>query len=714
MKYRLTILIVLLTIAFGQLFASKKDAFDKVMQTISKRYEIGQDGAKLEKNANKNMDLLSSEGSFPGINYSDISITKWQPINHLNRVNEMVLAYTVSECKLFANRNLYNKIVLSLEYWYAQNPKSDNWWHNQIAVPRVLGLSLIQMRQGNKKLPADLEKRLIDRMAQNAGDIKKHVGANLTDIATDYFYRACLTKDEKALKYSISRAFTPLKLVKPGEEGIQYDYSFQQHGTQLYIGGYGEELIKGATNFALNVVGTDYELKGEQLDILSNFVRNTFLTTIRGQYMHYNAMGRSVSRAGLSQKTSFARFINYMTQIDPTNKTIYENAYQRIRGERAANYKIENRNILYPISDYVVHTRSPYSFSVRTVSNRTAYIEHGNNENLDAYFMTFGATAIMQKGDEYKDIFPVWNWARIPGVTNPQVNEIPQRKAWGVMGNDKFSGGVSDSLYAVMGYAHTDTIKGKATQARKSWFMFDNEIVCLGAGINSESPFPINTTIEQSLLLSEIKIDESNKERSLDRGISKFEKGLNWAYHNGIGYIFPEGGNISISNMSQKGTWQYINNSQSDKEVSKDVFCMYFDHGIKPKDANYAYIILPNQKTSSTIKNYNHAIEIVANTSEIQAVFNKELGIFQIVFYKAGKLDHKNCSVIVDKPCVIMLKGINTSKITMHIADPAQTRSIINTEVQIPNISKSVNTECDFSEVNSEYAGFSKIYDLTR
>lgn len=714
MKYRLFTFLLLITIGLSQTYASKKDEFDKVIQTISKRYEADQDGARLERNANKNMGLLSAEGGFSDVNYSDVSIAKWQPITHLNRVNEMILAYTTSKCKLFANRNLYNKIVLSLEYWYAKNPKSENWWHNQIAVPRVLGLSLIQMRQGNKKIPVELEKKLIDRMAENAGDIERHVGANLTDIATDYFYRACLTKDEEALRYSISRAFTPLKLVKTGEEGIKYDYSFQQHGAQLYIGGYGEELIKGVTNFALNVVGTDYELKGEQLEILSNFVRNTFLTTIRGQFMHYNVMGRSVSRAGLSQKTSFARFINYMAKIDPVNKAVYESAFQRMKAEKTADFKITNRNILYPISDYSVHIRTPYSFSVRTVSDRTAYIEHGNNENLDAYFMTFGATAMMQKGDEYKDIFPTWNWTRIPGVTNPQVDEIPQRKAWGVMGVDKFTGGVSDSLYAVMTYAHTDTIEGKATRAKKSWFMFDEEIVCLGADINSESPFAVNTTVEQSLLLSDVKVSGSKKEASLERGEHRFEKGLDWVYHNGIGYIFPEGGNIVISNQTQKGTWKYINSSQSDKELSNDVFCLYFDHGINPQNAKYAYIILPNQKSGTTVQAYNPAVEIIANSAEKQAVLNKKLGILQIVFFEAGEIEHEGMKVTVDKPCVVMLKDINKPTNTMYLSDPAQTRTTIKAEIVLPGMSQPQNKVFDFSNVDSEYAGFSKIHRITK
>lgn len=711
MKRILTIITILfLIVEAGHGLAKKNDEFDKLISRVSTRYEQEYLGDRLANNVVKHLVTLSSKGDFSDVDYTDVAITKWKPIAHLNKVRDMIFAYTKSDSNLFEDKDIYSNIVSALEFWYTTNPKSKNWWFNQIAVPKVLGLSLIQMRKGKEKLPADLEQRLVERMAENAGDMDRHVGANLTDIATDYFYRACLMKDKKALDRAIDSAFEPLKLVAGAGEGIKYDYSFHQHGSQLYIGGYSEELIKGVIDFALNMIGTSYALKGEKLAILSKYVRETYLTTLRGQFIHYNAIGRSVSRIGQTNKSSFSKFITSMKSLDPTNADEYESAIRRMKKDKPSSYKITSSNKLYPISDYVIHTRPFYSFSVRAVSERTAYIEHGNGENLDAYFMTFGSTCTMVEGNEYDDIFPVWDWKRIPGVTNPYVEDIPQRKKWGVSGTDIFVGGVSDNQYAIMTYSHSDTIQGKSTQAKKSWFFFDKEIVCLGAGISSDSPFPINTTIEQSLLFEDIRVSTNGKEKILEKGKTFSDSNVDWVYHNKVGYVFPNKGNISISGKQKSGTWKYINDSQNDKEVRKDVFCMYFDHGVRPIKTTYSYVVIPGLASSSEMDKYKvDEISIIANSESLQAVINKKLGVLQIVFNEAGRFQSERAIVEVDKPCVVMLKNLNQSNVELYVADPAQKKSDIKLNVSIPRMKKKDKELLfKFSEVKDEDAGFSK------
>jgi hypothetical protein len=70
----------------------------------------------------------------------------------------------------------------------------------------------------------------------------------------------------------------------------------------------------------------------------------------------------------------------------------------------------------YWLADYTVHHRAGFFLSVRTHSNRTYASECVNSENLRGWHMADGATFIMQRGDEYSGIFPVWSWTRIPGV----------------------------------------------------------------------------------------------------------------------------------------------------------------------------------------------------------------------------------------------------------------------------------------------------------
>lgn len=709
MKY-ISMILVLFSMLNVNEIQAKDGRFDKIINTICRQQESRLTRERLKSYADKHLALLNARGEFSDIDYADTSITKWKPLPHLERLNDLVCAYTNPQSIYYADKDLYNNIVQVLETWYAKNPTSKNWWYNQIAVPKNLGLSLIQMRKADKKVPAELEKKLIDRMASNAGDLEKHVGANLSDIAIDYFYRACLTEDKEALERAVNCAYTPLKLVSADQQGLQYDYSFHQHGAQLHIGGYGEELIKGIGGFALNTIGSDYALSGEKLDILSRFVRDAYIPTLRGQYMHYNVMGRAISRVNISKKASMARFVENMTNIDKKNANEYKDAVRRMNAEKPADFKITPYNTLYPLSDYAIHTRSGYSFCVRAASERTSYIENGNKENLESYFMTFGCTSLLTNGNEYDNVFVAWDWRKVPGVTCPQVDNIPRRKEWEVPGRGKFVGGVSDSLYAVMAYAHEDEIDGALTEAKKSWFLFDNEIVCLGAGIKSASTFPINTTIEQSLLIDKVTAMKDNSETILDKG--DHSGNISWIYHNGMGYIFPQGVKLNVSNKSKEGVWKHINNSQPEKPEKKDVFCLYLDHGVKPQDASYAYILVPNQKSATDVKSYKiDNIEIVSNTGKIQAVVHNGLGICQIVFFEAGKFTHNDVEVEVDKPCTVMLKKASkSSKASLHIADPAQTRSTINVKATLSNTPKSITA--DFSAGDANYAGFSKKYIL--
>ena len=54
-----------------------------------------------------------------------------------------------------------------------------------------------------------------------------------------------------------------------------------------------------------------------------------------------------------------------------------------------------------------------------------------------------------------------------------------------------------------------------------------------------------------------------------------------------------------------------------------------------------------------------NAIEILSNNPKIQAVRNTKLNVWMVTFFEAGTFKHKELSVTVDKPCVLMVKDIN-------------------------------------------------------
>lgn len=657
----------------------------------------------------KNLALFQENGSFSDIDYDDTQMTNWTPIKHIERLSDFGYAYTNEKNKCYQNEDLYQKIVKGLEYWYDVDSESDNWWHNQISEPQKLGVLLIQMRIGKKQIPQELETKILKRIQETGGDPAKWTGANRTDIALHWIYRSCLTQNEADLKTAIDNVFNPV--VYTTEEGFQHDNSYFQHGEQLYIGGYGDEILKGVTQVASYALGTQYQLDKEKVELLSKFMRETYYRTVRGQNMSFDVVGRSVSRPGLLNKRTTATYAKRMIDIDPTHADEYKAIIARLNRKQPADYQVTASHTHYFRGDYSLHVRPQYNFDVRLASTRTKKCEYGNKENLKTYFMSDGCTNITQIGDEYFNIFPVWNWCHIPGTTAPQLEKVPMDpKAWGVLGTSTYAGGVSDSIYGATAYAYMDTNPEVNTGAKKSWYFFDNEVVCLGAGIQSTSTYPVHTTVNQCFLKGGILVDKGDKEETLANG-SHTLQAPQWVLHDKIGYFFPQKEEVFLTAQTQSGRWYDINTSKSKKEEKMDVFTLGINHGVGPKDGSYAYIVVPGKTSAQEMKAYQkkNAIEILSNNAKVQAVRNTKLNVWMVTFFEAGTFKHKELSVTVDKPCVLMVKDINAKSANLHIADPGQTQSPIQVELKIGK-KKQVLT-ADFSQTGI-YAGATKQYTV--
>lgn len=657
----------------------------------------------------KNLALFQENGSFSDIDYDDTQMTNWTPIKHIERLSDFGYAYTNEKNKYYQNEDLYQKIVKGLEYWYDVDSESDNWWHNQISEPQKLGVLLIQMRIGKKQIPQELETKILKRIQETGGDPAKWTGANRTDIALHWIYRSCLTQNEADLKTAIDNVFNPV--VYTTEEGFQHDNSYFQHGEQLYIGGYGDEILKGVTQVASYALGTQYQLDKEKVELLSKFMRETYYRAVRGQNMSFDVVGRSVSRPGLLNKRTTATYAKRMIDIDPTHADEYKAIIARLNRKQPADYQVTASHTHYFRGDYSLHVRPQYNFDVRLASTRTKKCEYGNKENLKTYFMSDGCTNITQTGDEYFNIFPVWNWCHIPGTTAPQLEKVPMDpKAWGVLGTSTYAGGVSDSIYGATAYAYMDTNPEVNTGAKKSWYFFDNEVVCLGAGIQSTSTYPVHTTVNQCFLKGGIMVDKGDKEETLANG-SHTLQAPQWVLHDKIGYFFPQKEEVFLTAQTQSGRWYDINTSKSKKEEKMDVFTLGINHGVGPKDGSYAYIVVPGKTSAQEMKAYQkkNAIEILSNNPKIQAVRNTKLNVWMVTFFEAGTFTHKELSVNVDKPCILMIKDITSKSANLHIADPGQTQSPIQVELKIGKKKQTITA--DFTQTGI-YAGATKQYTV--
>ena len=636
------------------------------------------------KYANENrikdyLDKMNEDGSFQGIDYTDKEFTNWNPLEHLKMLELLAVAYTTEGNKYYNNPELLKKIESGLNYWSETRPKSGNWWHNDISSPKILGRILVLMADAPNKINPTTEKKALAVMKDTQLPESK-TGANKVDIAIHNIYRAAVEENKDLMAKSANMVYEPITLTED-EEGIQYDYSYFQHGPQLHISSYGSEFIKGAYGTAYWFVGTPYALPKEKADILNKYFFDTYVSGIRGRNMDFNLEGRGISRQDALDKSWIADSSNKDNLISKV-ALVAGNSYtkqikdlkKRLTDYNAVGEGIMPEHIYFWRGDYTIHKRPEYSFNVRAVSPRTRRTERGNDENLLGRVLPDGSTNIQVYGGEYRNIMPFWEWDKIPGVTARDYAEDKEITVnWGKeAGTSSFVGGVSDGIYGATVYTQDyDGVK-----AKKSYFFFDKAVVCLGSDITSKEKENITTTINQTYSRGDVYGLQNGQVMPITK---EGEIAVDGIWHNDIAYIFPQKTKLELSNRNQKGSWGKLNKRFSLNELEDKIFKLWINQGVSPVNATYEYVVLPGISKDGLANNYaNQYIKVLENNGKIQAVEDAKLNITQAVFFEKGTLTWGNEKVTVNKPCILQVREMPNKSTVISVADPNQTEADIN------------------------------------
>src|SRR5262249_15036124 len=145
-----------------------------------------------------------------------------------------------------------------------------------------------------------------------------------------------------------------------------------------------------------------------------------------------------------------------LSKLPTTRAAEYQLFARRLLADPQAPPLVGNR--CFWRSDYMVHRRPSWFASVKMLSDRMVSAELVNDEGKQSHLLSDGATFIYRTGNEYRDIFPVWDWRKIPGITAEQVALKPDGKAIHTRGGSSFVGGCSDGQY---GFATMQLARGK-------------------------------------------------------------------------------------------------------------------------------------------------------------------------------------------------------------------------------------------------------------
>lgn len=626
---------------------------------------------------------IQTNGSWNDINYQDEIFEDaegWEPKKHNDRLFAFAQAYVLDGSTYKGNSALFTAIENGLTYYFQVNPTCTHWWTIEIQAPQIILSTLIYLRDGASTISSTLETNIVNRFDALPEPTKHGIGANRSDMALWHLYQALLRDNTSELSYASEYLFN--SFVTTTGNGIQHDYSYMDHGPQLYTYSYGTVLVNNTNRAAGYLVGTPYAMPDQYLQVYSNFLKTGYSTCLRGKYVSFSTLGRSISRP--NQVRKYAGAFSEAITIDAANADFYQKVWDRSNGTVAIGHDVTPVNTNYYRSKFTTHNRDSFYFTVFTTSNKTEKTETGNGENLKAKFLSDGATNILVDGDEYFNIFPTWDWTKIPGTTVPEYSNLMPSGYWGVPGTSTFTGGVTNGAYG----AHTFAMNDYNTRVKKAWFCFDEEVVCLGSGLTSSASETINTTINQCLLDGIVTVSENGNISQIPQDTENtLSNNPEWVLHDNVGYFFPQGGNLKLNSKTQTGSWYEINTIQSNDPVSNDVFKLWIDHGSQPQNANYAYIIAPGKTSVSDMQAYNtDSVVILSNTEEIQAVKHQTLDMIQVIFYRAGSLTTNGMTIQADRPCAMLLSNVSSTTVNVSISDPGQNSSVVNIGFESPQI----------------------------
>jgi chondroitin AC lyase len=616
---------------------------------------------------------LEADGSWSDIKYTDDARSVWATGDHLNRLLVMAKAARVARNDGHPNEALEAKILLALKWWTDHDYRNPNWWWNEIGVPELTGEigSLI-----GSQLPDDARAK-IDAIMKRSDWHKPMVntspwtGANLTWSTGIEVVRGCLENDPAPAAEGFKRMFEEIEIMPQPKDGVEQDYSFHQHGTQLYNGGYGLDFANDVGRFVSFSWGTQFQIPADRMALFSAYLLDGEQWMIRGNTFDYSAVGREITRPDKvvvpEDKTagpvtpagpaySMGNVIA-MLAAEPTPRQKELQAFAaRLKGEQGAPEFAGNR--MFWCSDFMTHRRAGYFASVRMMSARMLNSELVNSEGRKSVHVSDGTNYLYLTGDEYRDIFPVWDWTKIPGTTAIQGTlDTGEKNPIGARGTTTFDGGVSDGTY---GMAAMDLARGKLV-AKKAWFFFDSEYVALGAGISiaDDAEHAVATDVNQPLLKDDVLTSETAG--PLETGTRVFDAAHRvWVYHDRVGYIFAPHMKINVAAGPQTGAWSDVGTGPS-SPVTEQVFDLWIDHGTAPQGAGYEYTVIPGTTAAEVARLASHSdVDVLANTPNMQAVYSSTLKLAEIAFREAGVLETRLGTVGADHSCLLLVRQVES------------------------------------------------------
>lgn len=394
----------------------------------------------------------------------------------------------------------------------------------------------------------------------------------------------------------------------------------------------------------------------------------------------------------------------------------------------ASDLNTARRCVAFNAMDRSVHRRPGYAFALARSSDRISKYEYMSGENLMPWFQGDGAYYLYLSGqdqtkafgvDYYTTVSPYW----LSGVTSPvqQRRTIPELygKLWydnpnhplGFTSSSEsqntyvyfprstngFSGGATLGAYGAAGMVQSDDVPYVHKQAgilpddfvvyqnarsTKSWFMLDDEIVVLAAGISDPAGRAVVTAIDSRIAAPSDRVAITGARRDGAGWSSPGTGDLRWLrYANdseatAVGYVFLDTQQVTVELAEVTRSRRVVRTANPDTAVTRKVFGVAVQHPAGAAPGALAYALVPNGGDAQLRAYAGGPLTVLANNPRVQAIKHTGLGLVAANVFADG-WQHAERLAIHGPASAIMYKQPD-GVVTVAVSDPTMDRDRVS------------------------------------
>ncbi|MFI7635100.1 polysaccharide lyase family 8 super-sandwich domain-containing protein [Nonomuraea sp. NPDC049400] len=403
--------------------------------------------------------------------------------------------------------------------------------------------------------------------------------------------------------------------------------------------------------------------------------------------------------------------------------------YAAIRADSAvpaADLNPPARCVAFNAMDRTVHRRPGYAFALARSSDRISKYEYMSGENLMPWFQGDGAYYLYLAGEDQREVFGVDYYTavspyRLAGITAPVAARRTVPELYGRLwyenpghplnftsssqsqntyvyfprAGNSFSGGATLGAYGAAGMVQSDDAAYTAKQAgilpddfvayqnarsTKSWFMLDDEIVVLAAGVSGQGGRDAVTTVDSRIAAPGDTValtGEGWSGGAWQAGDTRPPRWLRYANdtrRTAIGYVFLTRQPVAAGLETVTRSRRVVRTSNPDTSVTKNVFTASIAHPAAGDVPALAYALVPNA-TETRLRGYaDGPLTVLANDRHVQAIKHKTLGIVAANVFSDGPRHAER--LLIDGPASVIVQ--HGERTVVALSDPTMKRDRVS------------------------------------